>query len=156
VIGRRRSAVSEAEALEYVFGFTACNDVSARDIQFRAGAGTTELGLSKNLDTFCPLGPVIVTADEIENPQALLVSSELNGQAMQTALTSTMIRPVNELISYISRFITLEPGDVLLTGTPAGTGAFREPPIFLQDGDVVSVAVEGIGRLTNRCQVRMP
>jgi 5-carboxymethyl-2-hydroxymuconate isomerase len=107
----------------------------------------------KSLDTFCPLGPVMVTADEIADPQRLAIRSTLNGQLMQDSHTGEMIFSVAELIAFCSQAFTLEPGDVLLTGTPHGVGLGREPQLYMQDGDVVVVEIEGIGRLENRCRV---
>lgn len=149
VIGKRATHVSEADALNYVFGYTCANDVSARDLQ-----GTEQHWVrAKGLDTFCPLGPWIVTRDELPNPQDLQLQTLVNGQVMQNSNTSLMIYPVATLIAYCSRFFTLHPGDVLLTGTPAGVGKGMKPPRFLGDGDVVSVQIAGIGTLTNPCKV---
>jgi len=145
VMGRRAKRVSEAEALDYVFGYTLVNDVSARDLQF--GDGQWIRG--KGLDTFAPLGPFITTRDEIADVQALKIEGRLNGQVMQSSNTQKMIFPVAHLISYISQGITLEPGDVIATGTPEGVGVFRKPPVFLKPGDVFEVEVEGLGVLRN-------
>jgi 2-keto-4-pentenoate hydratase/2-oxohepta-3-ene-1,7-dioic acid hydratase in catechol pathway len=145
VIGRTARRVSEAEALDAVFGYTACNDVSARDAQF--GDGQWVRG--KSFDTFCPLGPWIVTADEIPDPQALGISCRVNGTTLQDSTTAEMIFGVAELISYLSRVMTLEPGDVIATGTPVGVGFARTPPVYLLDGDVVEVEIERIGVLRN-------
>lgn len=150
VIGRRISCCSEAEAGEAIFGYTCANDVSARDLQF--GDGQWVRG--KSLDTFCPLGPWIVTADEIPDPQNLEISCRVNGVTMQSSNTGRMIFSVAFLVSFLSRHFTLFPGDVILTGTPSGVGVFREPSIYLQDGDEVSIAIENIGNLVNHCQVR--
>lgn len=149
IIGRRCRNAGETEALDYVAGYTAANDVSARDLQM--GDGQWVRG--KSLDTFCPLGPVMVTADEIGDPQRLAIRSTLNGQVMQNSHTSEMIFPVAALIAFCSQAFTLEPGDVLLTGTPHGVGFVREPQVYMQNGDVVVVEIEGIGRLENRCRV---
>lgn len=145
VIGRRAKRVSEAEALEYVFGYTLINDVSARDLQF--GDGQWVRG--KGLDTFAPLGPFITTRDEIADPNQLAIEGRLNGEVMQSSHTSKMIFHIPYLVSYISQGITLEPGDVIATGTPEGVGAFRTPPIFLKPGDVYEVTVEKLGTLRN-------
>jgi 2-keto-4-pentenoate hydratase/2-oxohepta-3-ene-1,7-dioic acid hydratase in catechol pathway len=150
VIGRRASKVSEADALSYVFGYTGCNDVSVRDAQY--GDGQWIRG--KSFDTFCPLGPVIVTADEVPDPQCLAVRCRVNGESRQDGNTRDMVFGVAYLISYLSQYLTLEPGDVITTGTPEGVGMGRTPPLFLGDGDVVEVEVEGIGILRNRCAVR--
>ena len=145
VIGRRASRVSESEALDYVFGYTLINDVSARDLQF--GDGQWVRG--KSLDGFAPLGPFITTRDEIPDVQALKIEGRLNGEIMQSSNTSKMIFGVAYLISYISQAITLEPGDVIATGTPDGVGIFRKPPVLLNPGDVYEVTVEGLGTLRN-------
>ena len=150
IIGKRISCCSESEAGEAIFGYTCANDVSARDLQF--GDGQWVRG--KSLDTFCPLGPWIVTADDIPDPQALDISCRVNGQIMQSSNTGRMIFSVAFLVSFLSRHFTLFPGDVILTGTPSGVGVFREPSIYLKDGDQVSVTIENIGTLTNRCQMK--
>jgi 2-keto-4-pentenoate hydratase/2-oxohepta-3-ene-1,7-dioic acid hydratase in catechol pathway len=145
VIGRRAKRVSEAEALDYVFGYTLINDVSARDLQF--GDGQWVRG--KSLDGFAPLGPFITTRDEIADVQALNIEGRLNAQVMQSSNTSKMIFGVAYLVSYISQGITLEPGDVIATGTPEGVGIFREPPVLLKPGDVFEVTIEKLGTLRN-------
>jgi 2-keto-4-pentenoate hydratase/2-oxohepta-3-ene-1,7-dioic acid hydratase in catechol pathway len=145
VIGRRVRAVSESEALDAVFGYTAANDVSARDLQF----SDQQWVRGKSLDTFCPLGPVVVTADEFGDPQAKRLLARVNGETMQDSTTAEMIFGVAEIVSFLSHACTLEPGDVILTGTPWGVGGFRDPPIFLKPGDTVEVEVEGIGVLHN-------
>jgi 2-keto-4-pentenoate hydratase/2-oxohepta-3-ene-1,7-dioic acid hydratase in catechol pathway len=145
VIGRRTSRVSPEEALEHVFGYTVVNDVSARVIQFEHG----QLMLGKGIDTFCPIGPEVVTADEIGDPLALRVRAWVNDELRQDAPTANMIFKPQEIISFISSTITLEPGDVISTGTPAGVGGFKDPPSYLEPGDEVSVEVDRIGRLTN-------
>jgi 2-keto-4-pentenoate hydratase/2-oxohepta-3-ene-1,7-dioic acid hydratase in catechol pathway len=149
VIGRRARNVSEASALDYVLGYTCANDVTARDLQ--RGDGQWVRG--KSLDTFCPLGPVLVTTDEIDDPQALAISCSVNGEQVQEASTADMIFSVARLVSFCSAAFTLEPGDVIVTGTPPGVGLYREPQRFLQDGDEVTVEIEGIGRLVNVCRV---
>lgn len=149
VLGREVRNCTEPDALDAVFGYTCANDVSARDLQF--GDGQWVRG--KSLDTFCPLGPWIVTRDEIPDPQDLGIQCLVNGQLMQDSRTSRMIFPVSRLISLLSRHFTLFPGDIILSGTPAGVGAFREPSIYLRDGDEVFVEIERIGRLENRCSV---
>lgn len=145
VIGRRARHVRADEALSYVAGYTAANDVSARDLQF----SDQQWVRGKSLDTFCPLGPVIVTPDEVGDPQALRLRTVVNGETVQDSSTAEMIFPVAELVAFCSRSFTLEPGDVLLTGTPWGCGEFMTPPRSLTDGDVVTVAVERIGELRN-------
>ena len=147
VIGQVARRVSEEDALDYVAGYTVCNDVSARDLQFADGQWVR----AKSLDTFCPLGPWLVTRDEIPDPQALAVRTMLNGQVVQDSTTAEMIFGVRELIAFCSRAFTLLPGDVIVTGTPPGVGVFRNPPLFLKDGDTITVEVEGIGALSNRC-----
>ena len=148
VIGRRARRVDPADALGHVFGYTCLNDVSARDIQF--GDGQWVRG--KSLDTFCPMGPVLVTADEIGDPQDLEISCTVGAERVQEARTSAMFFGIAEIISYCSRSFTLEPGDVIATGTPGGVGVFRDPPRFLADGDRVVVEIERIGRLENVCR----
>jgi acylpyruvate hydrolase len=145
VIGRRGKYVSEQDALSCVAGYSCANDVSAHDIEFRTSQWTS----GKMLDTFCPLGPVLVTRDETPDPGCLRLITILNGQAVQEACTSDMVFSVPFLISYISSLATLEPGDLILTGTPAGIGCNRKPQVFLQPGDRVSVQIDGIGTLTN-------
>lgn len=145
VIGRRATRVSESEALNCVFGYTLINDVSARDLQF--GDGQWVRG--KGLDGFAPLGPFITTRDEIPDVQALNIEGRLNGDVMQSSNTSKMIFKVAYLVSYISQGITLEPGDVIATGTPEGVGIFRKPPVLLKAGDVFEVTIEGLGTLRN-------
>lgn len=148
IIGQTARRVAEADALAYVFGYTCANDVTARDLQ--KGDGQWVRG--KSLDTFCPLGPWIVTADELPNPQEVGIRCLINDQIMQKSHTSKMIFSVAYLISYLSQAFTLLPGDILLTGTPDGVGAYREPPVFLKNGDVMVVEVDGVGRLNNRCR----
>jgi len=147
VIGKAARRVDEESALDYVLGYTCANDVSARDLQF--GDGQWVRG--KGLDSFCPLGPALVTLDDIPDPQNLWIKSMLNGVTMQDSSTSQMIFGVAHLVSYASQAFTLEPGDVILTGTPDGVGVFRDPPVFLQHKDVVEVEIEGIGRIQNVC-----
>jgi acylpyruvate hydrolase len=145
VIGRRGKYISQHDALSYVAGYTCANDVSAHDIEFRTSQWTS----GKMLDSFCPLGPVLVTPDEIPDPGHLRLKTILNGETVQDACTSDMIFPVPFLISYISSLATLEPGDLIVTGTPAGIGCNQKPQLFLQPGDQVSVQIDGIGTLTN-------
>jgi 2-keto-4-pentenoate hydratase/2-oxohepta-3-ene-1,7-dioic acid hydratase in catechol pathway len=152
VIGRRTRRVSEAEALDHVLGYTCLNDVTARDLQY----ADRQFVRGKSLDTFCPMGPALVTADEIGDPGALSIRSYRGEEVMQDSNTSELIFGVRQLIAFCSRAFTLEPGDVIATGTPAGVGYFREPPVLLRDGDVVSVEIEGIGRLTNPCREIFP
>jgi 5-carboxymethyl-2-hydroxymuconate isomerase len=148
VIGTTARRVSVANALDHVLGYTCLNDVSAREIQF--GDGQWVRG--KSLDTFCPMGPALVTADEIGDPQRLAISCTVDGEVVQSSSTAMMFFGVAEIISHCSQAFSLEPGDVIATGTPGGVGVFRDPPRFLGDGSVVTVEIEGIGRLTNRCR----
>ena len=150
VIGRPAKNIPREQALEYVLGYTCANDVSARRWQKHGGGGQWVRG--KSFDTFCPLGPVLVTPDEIPDPQNLAVRCLVNDEVMQEGHTSDMIFPVAELISELSRDTTLQPGTVILTGTPPGVGVARKPPRFLAAGDVVTVEIEQIGRLTNPVQ----
>ena len=145
VIGRAASRVAEADALSYVFGYTAANDVSARDVQF----SDKQWIRGKAADTFCPLGPVVATTDEIPDPQQLPIRCRLNGTTMQDSHTREMIFPVKAIVAFISRAITLEPGDVILTGTPDGVGVFRDPKVFLKPGDRVEVELGDLGVLDN-------
>jgi 2-keto-4-pentenoate hydratase/2-oxohepta-3-ene-1,7-dioic acid hydratase in catechol pathway len=148
VIGKRARNVSPGDAFSYVFGYTIVNDVSARDLQF--GDGQWVRG--KSLDTFCPMGPCIVTADEIPDPHALGIRCSVNGAVLQDSRTDQMIFRVPDLVAFITCGITLEPGDVIATGTPAGVGVFRKPPRYLKDGDDVAVEIDHIGALRNRCR----
>ena len=145
IIGRNAKRVDEAAALDYVFGYTLINDVSARDLQFGDGQWTR----GKGLDTFAPLGPFITTRDEIADVQSLNIEGRLNGEVMQSSNTGKMIFPVAYLISYLSQGLTLEPGDVIATGTPEGVGIFRDPPVLLKAGDVFEVTIEKLGTLRN-------
>ena len=147
VIGKTTYNCPKEEILEHIFGYTCANDVSARDLQF--GDGQWVRG--KSLDTFCPLGPWIVTTDEITDPNSLAIKCSLNDTMMQDSSTDLMLFKIPELISFISRNFTLLPGDVILTGTPHGVGTFREPSIYMKDGDRVTVEIERIGKLTNNC-----
>ncbi len=145
VIGRRVRRATIERALDAVFGYSCINDISARDFQF--GDGQWQRG--KSCDTFAPLGPCLVTADEITDPQALSIRLRLNGQVMQESNTCEMIFGVARLIAFISENITLEPGDVIATGTPSGVGFARKPPVFLKAGDALEVSIDGIGSLAN-------
>jgi 2-keto-4-pentenoate hydratase/2-oxohepta-3-ene-1,7-dioic acid hydratase in catechol pathway len=145
VMGRRAKRVSEAEALDYVFGYTLMNDVTAREIQRGDGQWTR----GKGLDTFAPLGPFITTRDEIADVHKLNIEGLLNGEVMQSSNTSRMIFNIPYLVSYISQDITLEPGDIISTGTPEGVGAFRKPPVWLKGGDVFEVTIDELGTLRN-------
>jgi 2-keto-4-pentenoate hydratase/2-oxohepta-3-ene-1,7-dioic acid hydratase in catechol pathway len=145
VIGARVRNVSVENALEAVGGYVCVNDVSARDLQFSDGQWTR----GKSPDTFCPVGPRVVPAAEIADPQALPIRAILNGKVMQESSTANMIFGVAEIIAFASETITLEPGDLIATGTPAGVGVFRDPPVFLQPGDEITIEIDGVGALTN-------
>lgn len=145
VIGRTAKHVSREAAMNYVFGYTNFNDVSARDFQFADG----QWQRGKSCDTFAPFGPYVVTKDEISDPHKLRIRFRLNGETLQDSTTAELIFGVPELIEFLSRSITLEPGDIIATGTPPGVGFARKPPIFLKDGDVCEVEIEGLGVLSN-------
>ena len=145
VIGQGGRHIPESRWREHVFGYTMINDVSARDVQM----ATSQWIMGKTFDTFAPLGPAIVTADEIPDPQNLAISLDLSGELMQDSNTRLMIFPIPRLIAFLSSVCTLEPGDVIATGTPPGVGFARTPPRWLRPGDVVTVRVEGLGELTN-------
>ncbi len=150
VIGQRARNVAAADAMAYVAGYTVLNDVTARDYQRVRGGG--QWTLAKSFDTFCPLGPWMVTADDVPEPHALRLQCVINGETMQSSDTSQMIFTVPQIIEYLSAVLTLEPGDVIGTGTPPGVGFARKPPRFLRPGDAVECTVEGIGTLVNRVE----
>jgi 2-keto-4-pentenoate hydratase/2-oxohepta-3-ene-1,7-dioic acid hydratase in catechol pathway len=145
VIGRRACRVPAGNALDYVAGYTCCNDVSARDLQFAVSQWTR----GKAIDTFLPMGPVLCTRDEIADPQALGIRCTVNGELRQSSSTSQMIFGVAELIAFLSRTMTLEPGDVIATGTPPGVGMAFDPPRWLSPGDEVAVEIDSVGILVN-------
>ena len=145
VIGRQARSLAVDEALAYVAGYTCLNDVSARDVQFSDGQWTR----GKSFDTFCPLGPSLVPPSIVGDPQQLAIRCRLNGEVVQEDTTANMIFSVAEIISFASRQIQLEPGDVIATGTPAGVALGQEDPRWLQDGDVVTVEIDGVGMLAN-------
>jgi len=145
VIGRRAKYVKASRALDYVLGYTAFNDVSARDFQFADG----QWQRGKSCDTFAPMGQTIVTTDQITDPHKLTIKLVLNGQTMQDSNTDQLIFGVPELIEFLTESITLEPGDVIATGTPPGVGFARKPPVFLKPGDQMEVLIDGIGGLSN-------
>jgi 2-keto-4-pentenoate hydratase/2-oxohepta-3-ene-1,7-dioic acid hydratase in catechol pathway len=145
VIGTAAKRVDVDGALDHVRGYIPLNDVSARDLQFADKQWTR----GKSPDTFCPVGPRLVRREEIEDPQDLAIRCVLNGETLQSSSTKQMIFSVAEIISYVSQVITLEPGDLIATGTPAGVGVFRDPKVLLQDGDEVTVEIEGLGALVN-------
>ena len=144
VVGKTARSVDRKRALDHVFGYTIVHDVSARDLQF---AG--DIVLAKGLDSFCPMGPAIVTVEELGEASGLELATYVNGARMQQGTTADWLFDVPTIIEFLSARLTLEPGDVITTGTPAGVGAFRSPQVYLQPGDEVTVEVEGIGRLTN-------
>lgn len=148
ILGRAVRDVSEDEALSAVLGYCCANDVSARWWQKQGSGGQFWRG--KSFDTFCPLGPWVVPASEVKDPQNLRLRCRVNGQIMQDGTTADMIFPVANLIADLSRGMTLEAGTVILTGTPSGVGMARTPPVWLQDGDTVEVEIDGLGTLTNR------
>lgn len=145
VIGRKARFVSESEALAHVAGYTVVHDVSSRWIQFK----DQQISLGKNLDSFFPMGPELVLADEIPDPHGLRMWTSLNGETMQDGTTADMRFSVPSMVSYLSEIVTLLPGDIITSGTPDGIGCFRDPPISLKPGDVVTVGIDGIGELTN-------
>ena len=145
VIGRTGRRVAERDALDHVRGYVCVNDVSARDLQFADGQWTR----GKSPDTFCPVGPRLVPREEVEDPQSLAIRCLVNGEVLQDSTTANMVFSVAEIIAYVTRTVTLVPGDLIATGTPAGVGVFRDPQVLLQDGDEVTVEVEGLGQLTN-------
>lgn len=150
VMGKTACNCSEEEADKAVFGYTCANDVSARDLQF----SDKQWVRGKTLDSFCPLGPWIVTPDDIDDLYDLGIKSELNGQVMQDSNTRHMLFKVPQLVSFLSRHFTLSPGDVVLTGTPHGVGAFRQPSVYMNDGDEIVIEIEKIGRLINTCRTQ--
>ncbi len=147
VIGRTGKDIPAERAMEYVFGYTVLNDISARDLQLEREGQQWIKG--KTLDTFAPMGPAMVTADEIPDPHNLRIRLLLNGQVMQDSSTRYLIFNIPTLIAYLSQFVTLRPGDIISTGTPAGVGLGRRPPVWLKPGDVMVAEVEGIGSLVN-------
>ncbi len=146
VIGKRIDRASEAEVMPAVFGYTLLDDISARDVQFKEA----QITLGKNFNRFAPIGPCIVTTDELTTPGAVRLTTRLNGQTMQDGNTSEWLFPLPRLLSFLSQVMVLEPGDVVSTGTPAGVGFFRKPQVFMKAGDVVEIEGEGIGVLRNR------
>jgi 2-keto-4-pentenoate hydratase/2-oxohepta-3-ene-1,7-dioic acid hydratase in catechol pathway len=147
VIGKPGKNITRKQAMSHVLGYTCANDVSARDWQLRRGGGQWCRG--KTFDTFCPLGPCLVTTDEIDNPNSLSIKTTLNGKVVQDWDTGDMIFDIPALIEFLSASTTLLSGTVILTGTPHGVGMVRKPPLWLKPGDTVTVEVEGIGKLTN-------
>jgi 2,4-didehydro-3-deoxy-L-rhamnonate hydrolase len=152
-IGRTARYVPEERALDYVAGYLICNDVSEREFQLER-SGTWDKG--KGCDSFCPLGPWLVTKDEIRDPQNLDMWLDVNGERMQTGTTKTMIFGVANLVSYVSRFITLLPGDVITTGTPPGVGMGKKPPRYLKPGEVMTLGIAGLGEQRQTCVAWKP
>lgn len=150
IIGKKGRNISEEDAYNHIYGYTIANDVSARDLQLRTDSQWTR---GKSLDTFCPMGPYIVTRDEIEDPQNLNIKTMVNDEVMQESNTKNMIFNIRHLIAYCSQMFTLEPGDVILTGTPDGVGEGMNPKRYLQDGDVVKITIDGLGELSNPVKV---
>lgn len=150
VIGRRAQNVCSEDAMNYVFGYTNFNDVSARDFQFADG----QWQRGKSCDTFAPFGPFVATADEIADPHDLGIRLRLNGETLQDSNTGELIFKIPELIEFLSASIMLEPGDVIATGTPPGVGFARKPPVFMADGDIVEVEIDGLGILSNPVSAR--
>jgi 2-keto-4-pentenoate hydratase/2-oxohepta-3-ene-1,7-dioic acid hydratase in catechol pathway len=148
VIGERVRGISEEDALHVVRGYICLNDVSARDLQFSDGQWTR----GKSPDTFCPVGPQLAPASAVADPQKLGIRCVLNGELMQDSTTANMIFTVAQIIAYASETMTLEPGDLIATGTPAGVGVFRDPPVLLKEGDEVTIEIDGLGALTNPVQ----
>lgn len=146
VIGKLARQVPLESAMEYVAGYTATNDISARDIQF----ADEQVTLGKNFQTFCPMGPVVTTVDELPDPAAIELSLKLNGTLMQQSSTKYLIFDIPYLVSFLSYVMSLNPGDVIMTGTPSGVGCFRKPPVWLQPGDLLETTVVGVGTLVNR------
>ncbi|MFD4420455.1 fumarylacetoacetate hydrolase family protein [Agromyces sp. NPDC058484] len=149
IIGRPARGVHARDALDYVWGYTVVNDITARDLQF----SEAQWSRCKSFDGFTPTGPVVVTADEIADPQDLWLTTNLDGRVLQDASTNEMVRGVAEIISYLSRSATIPAGTLISTGSPGGAGYSRNPQVFLRDGSTVTVSIEGIGSLTTHCRV---
>lgn len=148
VIGKKGKSIQPEDALDYVFGFSIINDITARDLQKKHG----QFFIGKSLDTTCPMGPYIVTKDEVKDPQSLAITTRVNNEIRQSSNTSAMIFPIPEIISTLSKGMTLEPGDIIATGTPAGVGKGMNPPRFLKNGDTIEIEIETVGILTNQLQ----
>ena len=148
VVARGGRHIDAGHALDHLAGYTVAQDVSERRLQMAAGR---QFSLGKSFDTFCPMGPALVTLDELADPLALRITCRVNGEVVQEASTADMIADVPSLVAYLSSVLTLNPGDVCLTGTPSGVGMGRTPPVFLAPGDVVETAIEGVGHMRNRC-----
>ncbi|WP_201716877.1 fumarylacetoacetate hydrolase family protein [Rossellomorea arthrocnemi] len=148
IIGKKGRRISPEEAMEYVFGYSILNDITARDLQKKHG----QFFIGKSLDTTCPMGPYIVTKDEVEDPHNLSITTKVNGEIRQSSNTDQMIFSIPTIISILSKGMTLEPGDIIATGTPSGVGKGYKPPRFLRKGDKVEIEIEGVGILTNPLQ----
>lgn len=148
IIGRKGRGISPEEAMDHVFGYSILNDITARDLQKKHG----QFFIGKSLDTTCPMGPSLVTKDEVDDPQNLSITTKVNGEIRQSSNTGQMIFSIPTIISTLSKGMTLLPGDVIATGTPSGVGKGFNPPRFLRKGDVVEIEIEGLGILTNRLQ----
>ncbi|NDJ52917.1 MAG: fumarylacetoacetate hydrolase family protein [Chloroflexi bacterium] len=145
IIGQTLRGIREDDALDAVFGYTCVNDVTARDLQHGDGQWTR----AKGMDSFCPIGPFVVSTDEVPDVQNLKLVCRVNGQVMQDSSTGEMVFPVKKLLAHISQAITLEPGDLVLTGTPHGVGMYHDPPVYLKPGDIMEVEVGDFGVLRN-------
>jgi 2-keto-4-pentenoate hydratase/2-oxohepta-3-ene-1,7-dioic acid hydratase in catechol pathway len=154
VIGKECKEVSKAEAMNYVLGYTVAHDVSARDWQLKRNGGQWLMG--KTFDSYSPLGPAIVTTDELKDPHNLGIRCVLNGVTVQDSNTSQLVFKTEYLIEFLSRYVTLKPGDIIFTGTPPGVGCFRKPPLFLKHGDVITCEIDGIGAITNKVKEIKP
>ncbi|XP_069140412.1 oxaloacetate tautomerase fahd2, mitochondrial-like [Argopecten irradians] len=150
VIGKEAKKVKESEGMDYIYGYTVAHDVSARDWQLGAGRNGGQWVIGKAMDDFCPLGPVIVTKEGIKDPHNLALRCLVNGVVKQDSNTNQLVHRSAAMVAFISRFMTLKPGDLILTGTPPGVGVFRKPPEFLKRGDVVECEIEGIGSVVNK------
>jgi 2-keto-4-pentenoate hydratase/2-oxohepta-3-ene-1,7-dioic acid hydratase in catechol pathway len=148
VIGKKGKGITPDEAMDHVFGYTIVNDLTARDLQKKHG----QFFIGKSLDFTCPIGPYIVTKEEVEDPHELMIRTSVNGEVRQSSSTDLMIFKIPDIISILSKGMTLEPGDIIATGTPAGVGKGFKPPRFLKAGDRIQIQVEGIGILTNQLQ----
>jgi len=148
VIGKKGKNIPASSAADYIFGYTVAHDVSARDWQLKKNGGQWLLG--KTGDGYCPLGPCVLTSDEVADPHNLKLSCTVNGQVKQNSNTNQLVHGVFDCVAWLSRFCTLLPGDVILTGTPPGVGVFAKPPQFLKRGDVVECQIENIGSITNQ------
>lgn len=150
VIGKDAKRVQESDAMNYVFGYTVAHDVSARDWQLEPGKNGGQWLIGKAMDGFCPLGPAIVMKEDINDPHNLGLRCRVNGVTKQDSNTNQLVHKTAVMVSFISRFMTLRPGDVILTGTPPGVGVFRKPPEYLKRGDVVECEIDGIGKVVNK------